>query len=301
MSYFSASDFYKEIFGCKVYKVALDAGCTCPNRDGTKGSGGCIFCSANGSGDFLSSRSLSVSEQFLEAKELVASKNKSGKYLAYFQNFTNTYGNPDRLEKIYLEALSEENVLGVCIGTRPDCLEDDILKRIGRIAENHFVQIELGLQTIHEASAQYIRRGYETAVYEDAVRRIVEINPKIHIVTHLILGLPGETHSMMMDSVRYVSRFVELFPNVHFGLKLTCLYILKGTDLLKDYENGRVQALEEDEYFELLQKALTIIPQKMVVHRLTGDGPKSLLVAPMWTANKRHVHNRIMKELEQPI
>lgn len=288
MSYYSVGEFYKEKFGSKVYKIAIDAGCTCPTRDGTKGNKGCIFCSANGSGDFVPSKKLSISEQIKQAKEIIQKKvKKEIKYIAYFQNFTNTYGDEKLLVQKYNEAISCENVCGISIATRPDCISSSILKEIAALCKKTFVTIELGFQTSKEESADYIRRGFSNQEYLEAVRRIHQADSRIHVVTHLIFGLPGENHDDMMNSVKFCLNAKT------DGIKFTVLYVLKGTDLEKDYQAGKFDVLEMDEYFALLKSALELIPPKIVIHRLTGDGPKKLLIAPMWTANKKNVLNAI--------
>ncbi|MBQ0167453.1 MAG: TIGR01212 family radical SAM protein [Treponema sp.] len=292
----SASDYYKSIFGCKVYKLSLDADCTCPTRDGTKGTRGCIFCSARGSGDFAGDASESIECQVEKAKQLVASKarGRSGtaecRYIAYFQNFTSTYGDTAVLAAKYREALAVPDVTGIAIATRPDCLSDDILAEIAALAEQSpFVSIELGLQSSKPETARYIRRGYDNEVYEDAVRRIRKASSRIHIVTHIIFGLPGETESDMLDTVRYVARS----PFAADGIKFTVLHVLEGTDLADEWRAGRVTCMSQEEYFAVLEKALSLLPDGMVVHRLTGDGPKKLLLAPLWTADKKRVLNEL--------
>lgn len=288
MSYYSVGEFYKEKFGSKVYKIAIDAGCTCPTRDGTKGNKGCIFCSANGSGDFVPSKKLSISEQIKQAKEIIQKKvKKEIKYIAYFQNFTNTYGDEKLLVQKYNEAINCENVCGISIATRPDCISSSILKEIAALCKKTFVTIELGFQTSKEESADYIRRGFSNQEYLEAVKRIHQADSRIHVVTHLIFGLPGENHDDMMNSVKFCLNAKT------DGIKFTVLYVLKGTDLEKDYQAGKFDVLEMDEYFALLKSALELIPPKIVIHRLTGDGPKKLLIAPMWTANKKNVLNTI--------
>ena len=288
MSYYSVGEFYKEKFGSKVYKIAIDAGCTCPTRDGTKGNKGCIFCSANGSGDFVPSKKLSISEQIKQAKEIIQKKvKKEIKYIAYFQNFTNTYGDEKLLVEKYNEAINCENVCGISIATRPDCISSSILKEIAALCKKTFVTIELGFQTSNEKSADYIRRGFSNQEYLEAVKRIHQADSRIHVVTHLIFGLPGETHDDMMNSVKFCLNAKT------DGIKFTVLYVLKGTDLEKDYQAGKFDVLEMDEYFALLKSALQLLPPKIVIHRLTGDGPKKLLIAPMWTANKKNVLNAI--------
>lgn len=282
------SQFYKGLFGCKIYKISLDAGCTCPTRDGTKGTRGCIFCSPSGSGDFAASRNLSVKDQIEQAKKLVENKNRGGSYLAYFQNFSSTYGETELLAAKYREALSSPGVAGLAVATRPDCISDDMLSCLAELSRKHFVQLELGLQTVNEETARYIRRGFETSEYERAVERIRKAAPGIHIVAHVIFGLPGETREDMMKTVERVVQTAH-------GIKISCLHVLKGTDLALDYAAGAFGALSEEEYYGLIQGALEIIPESFVIHRLTGDGPKSLLIAPLWTANKRKVHNELSR------
>jgi radical SAM protein (TIGR01212 family) len=291
MHFYSVSDFYKKIFGCKAYKIAIDAGCTCPTRDGTKGTGGCTFCSATGSGDFASSRRLPISAQIEQAKRLVGKKSSGGTYIAYFQNFTNTYGDPDALEAKYLEACSAPNVSGISIATRPDCLSDDILRRIARIAEaeRKFVQLELGLQTSDENTAAAFRRGFTNDVYVDAVQRIKAASSRIHVVTHVILGLPGETEDTMLSTAQFCARAGT------DGIKLSLLHVLRGTEMASDYERGLFSCMEKEEYFCVVSAVLESLPPDMVIHRLTGDGAKRLLIAPLWTADKKRVWNDMMR------
>ena len=305
VTYFSASDFYKNLFGQKVYKISLDAGCTCPTRDGTKGFGGCIFCSASGSGDFAASKNLSIKEQVEQAKKLVenklTSKNKiqEKKYIAYFQNFTNTYGNQEELLEKFNQAINQENIVGISIGTRPDCLSDEMIKKISELRPINYpknipfhISIELGFQTSNENSAKFIRRGYENSVFTDCVNRIHKIAPEIHVVTHLIFGLPDETQIDMLNSVEFV------LNSQTDGIKFTVLHVLENTDLATLWKDGKVKTLSPEEYFEILKKSLQKIEEffqktnkKIVVHRLTGDGAKKILLAPMWTANKKKVLN----------
>jgi radical SAM protein, TIGR01212 family len=290
--YYSVSDFYKRKFGTKIYKLSLDAGCTCPTRDGTKGTGGCTFCSASGSGDFAASRSRSLSEQIVQARQLVQHKNKDGRYIAYFQNFTNTYGAPAALEAAYRESLAAPDMAGIAIATRPDCLGDDILHRIAALCETTFVSIELGLQTANDSTARHVGRGYETAVYDDAVRRIYRANPAIHVVTHVIFGLPGETDADMLQTVR---RAVRAGTD---GIKIAVLHVLRGTPLAEEYASGAFSCMEMEEYFDTVSRALELLPPDTVVHRLTGDGAKRLLAAPLWTADKHAVLNGMERWFE---
>lgn len=287
----TVSSFYKLIFGQKVYKISLDGGCTCPNRDGTVGTGGCIFCSTTGSGDFVPNKSLSISEQIEKAKSLVESKNSKKtdksekKYIAYFQNFTNTYGNPSTLLSNWEEALAKPEIVGLAIGTRPDCLNDKILSILGNLANKTFLQIELGLQTTNEKTASYIRRGYINKCYFDAIKKLKKANSKIHIVTHVIFGLPGDSEEDMIKTVK------DVICAKSDGIKITNLYILKDTDLEKDYLNNKVFPLTMEEYFDLIKKALKIIPPEVVIHRLTGDPPKKLLIEPKWSTDKKRTLN----------
>lgn len=279
------SDYYKNLFGTKVYKLTFDAGCTCPTRDGTKGTRGCIFCSQSGSGEFT--------VPFDDNRSIVPNRFKGADtFIAYFQNFTNTYCDLKTLSAKWYKALSYEGIKGLALGTRPDCLGDDVLEELARISDEHFVQLELGFQTSNETSAEYIRRGFTNDVYFDAVARIHKMAPKVHIVTHVIFGLPGETEADMMKSVKAA---IDAGTD---GIKIMCLYVLKDTDLAIEYQQGKFEVLQMDEYFELLKKALTIIPDSVIIHRLTGDPPKKTLIAPKWTTDKKRVMDRI-KKLEQ--
>lgn len=277
----------------KVYKLSLDAGCSCPNRDGTIDTRGCIFCSAGGSGDFAGNRMLSVTKQIEAAKSLVASKIHTGKYIAYFQAFTNTYGPLDRLRSQYLEAATHPDIVELSIATRPDCLSEPVLNVLKEINQIKPVTVELGLQTIHEASADFIRRGYPLPVYDKAVQDINRIG--VSIVTHLILGLPKESTKDMLDSVRYVCSLP-----LH-GIKLQLLHILRGTDLA-DYFIAHPEdfsLLSLPEYVDTLLACLSVIPPEIVIHRITGDGPKKLLIAPQFSADKKHVLNTIEHTMKE--
>ena len=301
----TVSEFYKKLFGSKVYKLSLDAGCTCPVRDGSLDSRGCIFCSQNGSGDFVPSRTLTISQQIEEAKKLVESKmsksNKEAssqkahfqssghKYIAYFQNFTNTYGNLEQLRKKWEQAVNYPGIVGLALGTRPDCLSPECLDVLAALAEKTFVQVELGFQTCNEETALYIRRHFENEVYSSAVKALHKANPKIHVVTHIIFGLPDETEQDMMNTVHFA---VDSGTD---GIKIMNLYVLEKTDLALDYEGGLFKALDFEEYLELLRKALSIIPENIIIHRLTGDPPKSQLIAPNWVKNKKRVLNELKK------
>ena len=281
------SDHYKDTFGCKVYKLSLDGGFSCPNRDATLGHGGCIFCT--GSGEFAEGGCDPIAIQLQRAKQRVSSKNKDGKYIAYFQAFTNTYGPVEQLRRLYYEAIAPEDIVGLSIGTRPDCLGSDVVALLREINQIKPVSVELGLQTVHEKTARYIRRGYETAVYQDAVRRLKDAG--IDVVTHIILGLPGETEEMMLQTTKAV---VEAGTD---GVKFHLLHVLRGTDLQKDYEAGKFACMSLEEYGDLLKKCVAMLPENIVVHRITGDGAKKDLIAPLWSADKKRVLNYLHKQL----
>lgn len=290
MKYTSLNQYLKNRFGTKVYKIALNGGFTCPNRDGTLGTRGCIFCSKGGSGDFAESRKLSIYDQIEQGKRKVASKIKDGKYIAYFQAFTNTYASVDRLESLYMQAIKHEDIVALSIGTRPDCLSDEVIKLLERLNKIKPIFVELGLQTIHENTAKYIRRGYQLNVYDDAVRRLHKAG--LNVVTHLIIGLPNETKDDMLKSVEYVC-------NVTDGIKLQLLHILKGTDLEAQYNDGKIKVLTLDEYCDIICDCIKIIPKNVVVHRLTGDGAKKDLIAPLWSADKKNVLNTLNKRINE--
>lgn len=286
------SDFYKEKFKCKVYKISIDGGCTCPNRDGTKGNRGCIFCSAGGSGEFTV-KMPSIFEQIEKAKKLVEKKaGKKGKYIAYFQNFTNTYGDFDFITKKFNQAVEFPDIVGIAIATRPDCLSDRMLDFLKELSEKTFVQLEFGLQTSNEKTAKYIRRAYSLCEYEDTMFRVLKVAPKIHIVTHVIFGLPREKEKDMMDSIDCAVK------NKTHGIKITCLHVLSGTDLEKEYREEKFKTLTQNEYIDLISNAMNYLPNEVIIHRLTGDGAKKILIAPLWTANKKKVMNALKKRLE---
>lgn len=290
MKYTSLNQYLKNRFGTKVYKIALDGGFTCPNRDGTLGTRGCIFCSKGGSGDFAENRELSIYDQIEQGKRKVAGKIKDGKYIAYFQAFTNTYASVDRLESLYMQAIEHEDIVALSIGTRPDCLGDEVIELLERLNKIKPIFVELGLQTIHEDTAKYIRRGYELSVYDDAVRRLHKVG--LNVVTHLIIGLPNETKDDMLKSVEYVC-------NVTDGIKLQLLHILKGTDLEAQYNAGKIKVLTLDEYCDIICDCIKIIPKNVVIHRLTGDGAKKDLIAPLWSADKKNVLNTLNKRINE--
>ena len=287
--YTALSPYLKRRFGCKVYKLSLSAGCTCPNRDGTLGARGCIFCS--GSGEFAASGSASIPEQLEQAKYILGKKAQGAKFIAYFQDFTNTYGTVSRLEPLFLAAMEPDDVVALSIATRPDCLPEDILRMLARLRAKKPVFVELGLQTIHEATAHYIRRGYPLSVFDDAVQKLHALD--IEVIAHQILGLPGETAEMMAETTRHLG-------SVHVdGVKLHLLHILRGTDLAAEYEAGRVKPLELDTYIDILEQCLAVLPPDVVIHRLTGDGAKRDLIAPLWSADKKRVLSAIQKRFEQ--
>lgn len=281
----------KQTYGEKVYKITLNGRMTCPNRDGTVGKGGCIFCSASGSGDFAGSAALSISEQLRIGKEEVKRKRPVKSFIAYFQAFTNTYAPVEYLEKIFLEAISDPEVLILSIATRPDCLGEDVLALLDRINHIKPVWIELGLQTIHPETARYIRRGYELEVYDNAVSSLRKRG--ITVITHTILALPGESKEMMLETLDYLNH-----SDIQ-GIKLQLLHILKGTDLAADYLAHPFWSPSMEEYVELLGTCIARLRPDITIHRLTGDGPKELLIAPLWTSNKRTVLNLLHNYLKE--
>lgn len=291
MEYLSFNKYLKDKFGQKVYKISLDGGFTCPNRDGKIDTRGCIFCSKGGSGDFAQNRNLSITEQIESGKKIVEKKIKSGKYIAYFQAFTNTYAPVEILRAKYSEAINRPDIVALSIATRPDCLGDDVIELLDEMNKIKPVFVELGLQTIHSDSAKYIRRGYSLEVYNEAVKKLKNIG--VNIVVHIILGLPNESEEDMLESVKYVCQ------SQIDGIKLQLLHIIAGTDLAKDYEKGLFKTLEFDEYVELIAKCVAIIPKNIVIHRLTGDGAKKDLIAPLWSADKKRVLNAINKALRE--
>ena len=288
--YRTLNQHYQEKFGCKVYKLSIDGGFSCPNRDGTVGTGGCIFCNETGSGDFAACGG-SITRQLQEAKKWVEKKNKGGKYMAYFQSFTNTYAAPEVLRSRYLEAIAPEDIVGLAIGTRPDCLGEGVMAVLKEINAIKPVSVELGLQTVHEASVQYIRRSYVNQVYFDAVKKLKEAG--IEVVTHIILGLPGETAEMAAASTRAA---VQAGTD---GVKFHLLHVLKNTDLEKDYLAGKFRCLTLEEYGVWLCKCMAEVPPHVTVHRITGDGAKRNLVAPLWSADKKRVLNYLNKRLAE--
>ena len=290
MIYTTLNEHYRRKFGCKIYKLSLDGGFTCPNRDGTLGTGGCIFCSGSGSGDFAEGGE-NITDQLRRAKARVEAKNRGGKYIAYFQSFTNTYAPAEVLRSRFTAAMAGDDIVGLAIGTRPDCLGDDVVALLKELNEWKPVSVELGLQTVHEPSVRYIRRGYENEVYFDAVRRLKAAG--IEVVTHIILGLPGETAEM---AARTTAAAVAAGTD---GLKFHLLHVLRGTDLQKDYEAGKFCCLELEEYGRWLKRCLREVPREVVVHRITGDGAKRDLIAPLWSGDKKRVLNYLSRELSE--
>ena len=279
--YYSLNEYYKQKYGKKVYRLAISGGMTCPNRDGTIGERGCIFCSAGGSGEFASSAGLTVGEQLAEAKRRVRSKTRDNLYIAYFQPFTNTYAPVEKLRALYEAAIEPDDIVGLSIGTRPDCLPPEVIGLLREINRKKPVTVELGLQTIHESTAAYIRRGYPLSVYDEAVKALHQAG--IEVVTHVILGLPGETEEMMLETVKYVGRVTD-------GIKLQLLHVIEGTDLAADYHSGLFR-----KYARILCRCIRILPNNVVIYRLTGDGDKKSLIAPRWSADKKRVLNYINK------
>ena len=277
----TANEFYRNRFGCKVYKLALDGGFTCPNRDGTLGTRGCLFCSAAGGGDFAEKGP--IPRQLEQARQRVRAKIKDGKYIAYFQAFTNTYAPVERLETLYRQALVPEDVVGLAIGTRPDCLPPETVALLSRINREKPVTVELGLQTAFDETARIIRRGYPWSVYADAVKRLKAEG--IEVVTHIIIGLPGETGDMAVETTRQV---VAAGTD---GVKFHLLHVLRGTDLEKLYLAGKYTCLTLEEYGEILRRCVAQLPPHIVVHRITGDGAKRDLTAPLWSGDKKRVIN----------
>lgn len=280
--YTSLNEYNLKKYGCKVYKLSINAGFSCPNRDGTLGTKGCIFCSESGSGEFAVSGN-DILTQLENAKRKVESKCKSGKYIAYFQAFTNTYAPIDILKGKYLKAIEPDYIVGISIATRPDCLGKEVIDLLKEINKIKPVTVELGLQTANEQTALYIRRGYKNGVYQKAVNDLKENG--IEVVTHIILGLPAETEDDMLSTTRFA---VEAGTD---GVKFHMLYVTRGTDLEKEYNNGKFKCLELEEYASILKKCIALLPRHVVVHRITGDGKKGDLIAPKWSENKKMVLN----------
>ncbi len=297
--YTSLSDYLKKEYGEKLYKLSLSSGCTCPTRDGSKAVGGCIFCSAGGSGDFAAKSAgkengaiVTPDELYIQiedAKRRVSKKAHADRYIAYFQSYTNTYGDIDALRELYTAAIKHPDISVLSVATRPDCLPDEVVGMLRELNSVKPVWVELGLQTSREESARYIRRGYENSIYKDAVSRLNDAG--IKVVTHIILGLPGETCDDMKASLDYAVSCGT------WGIKLQLLHVLSGTDLEKDYRAGMFSVMSLEEYVSLVTKLIQALPENIVVHRLTGDGPKKLLIAPLWSADKKRVLNTLNREL----
>lgn len=284
--YYSLNEYLKKEYGHKLYKLALNGGMSCPNRDGLIDTRGCIFCSAGGSGEFAGGKSglsFSVDEQISRAKELISGKYDGGHYIAYFQSFTNTYADVSYLRSLYMPVIMRDDIDILSIATRPDCIDNDTLILLSELNHIKPVWVELGLQTIHEDTASHIRRGYSLDTFDTCVSRLISIG--IRPIVHMIVGLPGESTSDILETADYIAHCGAS------GIKIQLLRILKGTDLYTDYINGAFKALELDEYTRIAGQIISLLPKDMVVHRITGDGPKSLLEAPMWSANKKLVLN----------
>lgn len=289
--YYSFNSYLKQTFGEKVYKISLNGGFTCPNRDGTLGTRGCIFCSEGGSGDFAPDAALPIGEQIEEGIRMIRQKTDASKYIAYFQAFTNTYAPYEKLHSLFYDAILRQEIVGLAVGTRPDCLPPDVLELLDELNQIKPVFVELGLQTIHEKTAQFIRRGYPLSCFEQAVKALHDLG--INVVVHLILGLPGETEEMMLESVRYLN---QLPVN---GVKFSLLHVLKHTDLGALYEKHPFPVYELDDYVDFVIRCIEELREDIVIHCLTGDGPKDLLIAPRWTLNKRKVLNEISRRMKE--
>ncbi|MFT8347799.1 TIGR01212 family radical SAM protein [Clostridium saccharoperbutylacetonicum] len=289
--YHSLNYFLRDKFGEKVFKISLDGGFSCPNRDGKISNGGCLFCSERGSGDFAGNRELSITKQFNNIKDMMAKKWKNGKYIAYFQAYTNTYAPVEELRKKYEEALNQEDVVAIAIATRPDCLDDDILDLLEEINNRVYLWIELGLQSYSDETAKLINRGYKLEVFEEAMRKLKERN--IDVVVHDILGLPGETKTDMLKTINYIAHSGAK------GIKLHLLHLMENTPMVKLYKQGNLEFLSQEDYVELITEGITLLPKDMIVHRLTGDAPRNLLIGPMWSLKKWEVLNSIDKVMEE--
>ncbi len=289
--YYDLKSFWRNRFGSRVYKLQIDAGFTCPNRDGTASTGGCIYCDGRGSRLRQAGPLPSVSEQIRRGKEYYRTHRNAGKFIAYFQTFTNTYGPTEKLRALYDEALGEDDVIGLSVGTRPDCVPDDIIHLFQDYAKHSHVWLELGLQSIHNRTLQYINRGHLVETYFDAIRRASGKN--IHICTHIIVGLPGETREDMLETARVIATLP-----IH-GIKIHLLLALRGTKMGDLYEKGEILLLEKDDYIRVVCDILEILPPEMVIQRLTADGYRDIFLAPRWAINKMEVLNGIDRELEK--
>ena len=311
------SQALKEAYGEKVYRLSLSSGCTCPNRDGTLGTGGCTFCSEGGSGEFAAEL-VPLKEQLEQAKARIQAKTNAEKFIAYFQSFTNTYGDPKRLRKLYTEAILREEVAVLSLGTRPDCLPEEILEMLRELNEIKPVWVELGLQTIHERTAERIHRGYPLQVFEESFRKLKESG--LTVIVHVIFGLPGETKEDMLATVKYLAGLFDEYgygkadsagpgataaapgsaaapPQCFDGVKLQMLQILKGTEMAREYLREPFPLFSLEEYTELVKESVRLLPADLVLHRMTGDGPKRLLIAPLWCADKKRTLNYMNRVL----
>ena len=287
------NDVLQAQYGEKVYKLSLSSGCTCPNRDGTLGTGGCTFCSEGGSGDFAATLA-PLSEQIEDAKARIRRKTDARKFIAYFQSYTNTYGDVRRLEALYTEAITRPEIVALSLGTRPDCLGPDVMAMLGRLNRIKHVWVELGLQTVHERTAEAFHRGYPLSVFENGCRALKAAG--LTVIVHVIFSLPGETREDMLDTVRYLAA-LDPPPD---GVKLQMLHVLRGTELGRQYAAEPFPLLSLEEYADLIAESLRILPADTVVHRLTGDAPGKLLIAPEWTRNKKRVLNTINRKIKNP-
>lgn len=288
--YHTLNHFLREKFGEKVFKISLDGGFSCPNRDGKVGRGGCVFCSARGSGDFAGDRDFSISKQFDDVKTMMAHKWKSGKYIAYFQAYTNTYAPVEELRRKYNEAIEKEGVVALAIATRPDCLDEDVLDLLEEMNKKLYVWVELGLQTSNDETAKKINRGYMLETFDEAISNLKKRN--IDTVVHAIFGLPGETKEDMINTIDYIAHSGAM------GIKIHLLHLMKNTALVKEYEMGNLEFLSQEDYIDLITKSVSMLPEEMIVHRLTGDAPRNELIGPMWSLKKWEVLNAIDKAFE---
>ena len=286
--YHSLDCYLKETFGEKLYKLSLNGGMTCPNRDGKLSTEGCIFCSEGGSGDFAAP-CMDISSQIEYAKTLVKDKFQGDKYIAYFQSYTNTYADTGYLERLFMPVIKRDDIAVLSIATRPDCFEDDKIRLIADLAKIKPVWVELGLQTIHQRTADFINRGYELECYDRAVERLKDIG--VNVITHIILGLPDESREEMLETAEYVGKVTD-------GIKIQLLHVLKNTKLAEMYQSGYFRTLEEDEYISLVGDVISVLPENVVIHRLTGDGDKKILISPLWSCDKRRVLNLINHDLK---
>lgn len=289
--YHSLDYMLRQMFGEKIYKVTLNGGMTCPNRDGKIGERGCIFCSAGGSGDFAASASLSITEQIRQQIQMLSAKRPIHKYIAYFQAYTNTYAPVEYLERIFTEAIQNPDICAISIGTRPDCLEEPVIQLLSRLNQIKPVWVELGLQTIHEHTARYIRRGYPLSCFDQAMQSLHQAG--LDVIVHTILGLPGETSRDVLDTMKYLNACQIQ------GIKLQLLHVLSGTDLAADYQAGKFSVLDREEYIDLVIRCLEHLDPSIVIHRVTGDGPKDLLIAPLWASRKREVLNLLHHQMKE--